>query len=95
MHYTVQITHNLNGTLMCKSKKHVWHQTTRVQVCKINNAPHTRTYPNEVSATKQSSLQPVASALSFIIYPCRTILDGIVTDILGHPRHTAFVAPCS
>ena len=63
---TVQITHNLNGTCMshvcvchmCKSKKHAWHQTIHVHTCKIN-APHTRTYPYEVSATKQSSLQPV------------------------------------
>ena len=31
---------------------------TRVHVCKIN-APRTRTYPYKVSATKQSSLQPV------------------------------------
>ena len=29
-----------------------------VHVCKIN-APRTRTYPYKVSATKQSSLQPV------------------------------------
>ena len=42
-------------------------------------------------------LLTTSSALSFIIYACRTILGGIVTDrdILGHPRHTAFVAPCS
>ena len=31
--YTVQITHNLNGTHVCKSKKHMWHQTTRVHTC--------------------------------------------------------------
>ena len=27
---------------VCKSKKHAWHQTTRVHACKMN-APHTRT----------------------------------------------------
>ena len=31
---------------------------THLHACKMN-APHTRTYPYEVSATKQSSLQPV------------------------------------
>ena len=51
------------------------------------NQPHTRTYPYEVSATKRSSLQ-TSSALSFILYACRTILGGIVTDIQGHRRHT-------
>ena len=58
----VQITHNLNGTRVCaacaKAKKHAWHQTTYLHTCQIN-VPHTRTYPYEVSATKQSSLQPV------------------------------------
>ena len=78
---------------MCKSKKHTWHQTMHVQACKIS-APHTSTYPYELFAMKQS-LQPVASALSFIIYTCRNIFIGMVTDILGHLRHTAFVATCS
>ena len=45
-------------TRVCKSKKHAWHQTTRVHVCKMN-APHTRTYPYKVSATKRSYLHPV------------------------------------
>ena len=31
---------------------------THLHACKMN-APHTRTYPYEVSATKRSSLQPV------------------------------------
>ena len=57
----VQITHNLNGTCMAhacaKAKTHVA-STMHVYVCKIH-APHTRTYPYEVSATKQSSLQSV------------------------------------
>ena len=56
--HTVQITHNLNGTHVCKSKKHTWHQITHVHVCKIN-APHARTYPYEISATKRFPLQPV------------------------------------
>ena len=30
-----------------------------------------------------------------VIYTCRPVLGGIVSNILGHPRHTAFVAPCS
>ena len=45
-------------THVCKNKKHAWHQTTRVQACKMN-APHTRTYLYKVSATKRFSLQPV------------------------------------
>ena len=65
---------------------------THLHACKMN-APHTRTYPYEVSAMKR--LLTTSSALSFIIYACRTILGGIVTDILGVPRNTAFVAPCS
>ena len=44
---------------------------------------HKGTYLYEVSATKWSSLQPVASALNLIIYTCRTILDGMVIKILG------------
>ena len=52
----------------------------------VNKCTTPHTYPHEVSTTKRSSLQPVASALSFIIYACRTILRGIVTNILGHPR---------
>ena len=41
LHYMVamvQITHNLNSTRVChvcKCKKHVWHQTTHVQKCKV------------------------------------------------------------
>ena len=59
-------------------------------MCKINE-PCTGTYPYKVFATKQSSLQPVASTLNLTIYTCRTNLDGMVTDILGQPRHTALV----
>ena len=45
-------------TRVCKSNKYEWHQTTCVHTCKINT-PRTCTYPYKVSATKQSSLQPV------------------------------------
>ena len=51
---TVQITDNLNGTRVCKSKKHEQHQTSRVYACKINT-PHMHTYPYKVSATKRSA----------------------------------------
>ena len=33
-----------------------------------------------------------SGALSFIIYTCKNILSEMVTDILGHPRHTAQLA---
>ena len=105
---TVQITHKLNATHMshssdmcvcrvCKSKEHAWHQTTRVHAvhtCKII-APHSYTHLSIWSICYETILLTTSSTLSFIIYACRTILGGIVTDILGIPRHTAFVAPCS
>ena len=86
---------------VCKSKKHAWHQAMCVQTCKMN-APQTHTYTythtlihmKYISSTKQSSLQLVG-ALSSIIHACRNIFGGIVTDLLGHPRHTAFEAACS
>ena len=53
-----QLEWHTRVTHMFKSKKHAWHQTMRVHACKIN-APHTRIYPDQVSATKRSSLQPV------------------------------------
>ena len=62
--------------------------------CKVN-IPHTCIYPYKVFATKQSSLQPVASTLSFTIYAYRTIFGRMVTNILGQPRRTGFVATCS
>ena len=52
-----QLKRHTRVTRVCKSKKHTWHQTTHVHACKMN-APHTRTYPYEVSTTKRS-LQPV------------------------------------
>ena len=55
---------------------------------------HTHTYPYEIFATI-TILLTTSSALNFTIYTCRNILDVIVTDILGHLRHTAFVATCS
>ena len=41
----------------------------------------------------ETILHATGSVLIFIIYACRTILGGIVTDILGHHKHTAFAAP--
>ena len=45
-------------TCVYKGKKHAWHQTMYIHLCKTN-APHAHTYPYEVSATKWSSLQPL------------------------------------
>ena len=45
------------------------------------------------SICHKMSLLTTGSALSFIttqLKSCRTILGGMVTDILGHPRHTAY-----
>ena len=63
--HTVQISHDLNDTCVCaacaKAKNTCGIKPlvyTHVHACKMN-APHTRTYPYEVSATKQSSLQPI------------------------------------
>ena len=47
------------------------------------------------SVCHETILLTTSSALSYIIYTCITILGGIVTDILGHLRHTASVAACS
>ena len=81
---------------MCKSKKHAWHQTMCVHGCtRVYNKCTTHTHLFIRSICHEMNLLTTSSALSFIIYTCRTILGGIVTDILGHPRHTAFVAPCS
>ena len=55
-------THVTCVCAMCAQAKKLWHLIIRVHVCKINT-PHTRTYPYEVSAMKQSSLQPVVLAL--------------------------------
>ena len=43
----------------------------------------------------ETILLTTSSALRFIIYVCKTILGGMVTDILEHLRHTAFIAPYS
>ena len=40
-------------------------------------------------------LLTTSSVLTLIIYACRNIPGGIVTNILGHLRHTIFVAACS
>ena len=77
-------------THICKSKKHAQHQTTHVHACKIN--AHAHALISIQTICHKMILLTASSALSFIIYACKTILGGIVTDILGHPRHTAFVA---
>ena len=64
---TVQITNNLNDTRVRKSKNHGWHQTSRVRMCKIN-APHMRTYPYKVSATKRSAYS-VIPLFHYSIFP--------------------------
>ena len=94
--HAVQITHNLNDTHVshvCQNKKHAWNQTTCWHKCKIN-APHTHAYPYKVLC-HETILLTTSSALHLIIYTFRTILGGIVTNILGHPRHTIIVATCS
>ena len=68
-------------------------QTTCWHKCKIN-APHTHAYPYKVLC-HETILLTTSSALRFIIYTCRTILGGMVINILGHPRHTIIVATCS
>ena len=55
----------------------------------------TRMHLSILSIYHEMILLTTSSALRFIIYACRTIVGGIGTDILGHPRHTAFVASCS
>ena len=49
---------------------------------------HTHTHLSIQSIYHEMIHLTTSSALSFIIYPCRTIFDGIVTNILGHLRHT-------
>ena len=81
---------------MCKSKKtrvasnhSCAHIYTRVKWM------HHNTHLSIRSICHETILLTTSSASSFIIYACRTILGWIVTDILGVPRNTAFVAPCS
>ena len=47
------------------------------------------------SICHETILVTTSSALSFIIYTCRNTLGKMVTDGLGHLRHTAFVAAYS
>ena len=78
---------------MYKSKKHAWHQTICVHVCKIN-APHTHILIH-MKYLPRNDPPYSSSALSCIMYACRNILGKMVIDILGQLRHTAFVATCS
>ena len=76
---------------ICKSKEHAWHQTTHVHVCKISVSHMYTHMPLSIQSICHEMI-PSSSALSFIICTCRNIFGGIVIDIPGHPRHTAFVA---
>ena len=89
-----QLKWYMHVTRMCKSKK----------TCVVSN--HTCTFMQNKCTTHmhlfiqsifhKTTLLTTSSALSFmIIYACRNILGGMVTDILGHQRHTAFIAICS
>ena len=79
----VQITHNLNSTgmshacskanKMCCIKLHVNKCTTHMHV--------------SISICHETILLITSSALSFIIYACRTILGGVVTNKLRHLTH--------
>ena len=85
--------HNVIGTHMCKSKKHAWHQTTRVATRLWNKCTYTtHTHLSIQRICHETILLTTRSASSFIIYACRTILVGIITNILGHQRYTVFVA---
>ena len=77
---------------MCAKSKDVCHQTMLVNACKMN-VPHMDLSIQIIC--HEMILLTTSSALSFIIYVCRYILGGMVTDVLGHPRHVAFVATCS
>ena len=92
--YRVQITHNLNGTCVCaacaKAKN-----TRGIKPLVYMRVCTTYTHLSIRSICHETILLTTSSVLSFIIYACRTILGGIVTNILGIPRNTAFVTPCS
>ena len=81
---------------MCAKAKDAWHQTTHVHACTlVYNKCTTHMHLSMRSICHKTILLTTSSALSFKIYVCRTILGGMVTDILGHPRYTAFLATCS
>ena len=54
------------------------------------NAPHM--HLSLQSICHDTILLTTSSALSFIMYACRTILGGTVID---NPRHSAFVGNCT
>ena len=59
---------------------------TRVKTCT------TQTHLSTQNICHKTILLKTSSDLNFTIYVCRTIRGGMVTDILGHLKHTAFVA---
>ena len=97
----VQVTHNLKGPHMW----HAWSEHTCVlfldSTCMYTHAVfkhacvltlvHACKTKCMWSICHKTILLTTGSALSFIIYACRTILGGIVTNILGHPRLVIYV----
>ena len=68
-------------------------KTTDVHVCKMKCNTHAYAYV--VRICLKMILLIISGALSFVIYTCKNILLGeMVTDMLGYPRHTVFVATC-
>ena len=103
----VQITHNLNGTHishacnLCLTR--VTHVCTACVKAKnthgikprVYNKCTTHTHLSIRSIHHETILLTTSSALSFIVYACGTILGGMITDKLGHLRHTVPVTTCS
>ena len=68
-------------------------KTTDVHVCKMKCNTHAYAYV--VRVCHEMILLVTSGALNFIIYTRKNILfGGMVTDILGQPRHIVFVATC-
>ena len=90
---TLQITHNLNSTRMShtcdtrEQKQKTCMALNHACTCVWNKCT-THTHLSIQSICHQMILLTTNSASSFIIYACRTILGGIVIDIIGHMRHS-------
>ena len=78
---------------VCKRKK--THVASNYACTRMQNKCTTHTHLSIRNIYHETILLTTSSDLSFIIYACRNILGGMVSDILGHLGHTAFVAPCS
>ena len=78
---------------MYTAMKRVWHQTIHVHTCKIKCNTLTRLCVQYLS--HEMILLTTSAALSFVICTYRNLLfGGMLTDILGHSRCTAYVATC-